>query len=378
MGGDVRSEVGRILRGLRQDLGLSLKEVEERTAELGLRLPRSTINDIESGRSSLPVEALATLGSVFGVGTLDLLSEVVARLGRGRVQGETVEDLARRGQALLKNGGDLEAAWHFDAAAKGAGDVAQAARMSLNASHAYFMAGAYALSLHRVERVLDADGLPAEVRLSALARYANLLACLGRNGRARDALELVRAARRDMDEGRAVRYSLVTECWALLVLGDDPRTARDVARRAAKLCAGAGEPADQARALAGAALAGLAAGDVQSAIRDGESAVGMAEGTDDAAARVVAAVATARLVLSSSPRRVVDLLAFAAESRAFPQHRAEFLAAWRLLERVAVAGEDYRQAERWRRRARRVVDPVARRVAACYLRGLGDLEGEER
>ncbi len=377
MENEVRAEIGRVVRELREKAGLTLQGLEEKTAELGVRLPRSTINDIEAGRSSIPAEALAVLGSVLGVGTLDLLSRVVERIGASRVAAGSPEELAARGQELAERGADLEAAWHYDAAARATADEVTAAKMLTNASRAYFMAGAYELSLQRIEMVLDREGLPGDVRLAALARSAYLLAALGRNGRARDQLLLVRRYREESGEIAPLPYSEVTESWTLLVLGEDADRIRATGRRGAEGYREFGRNADVARALAGVALASLLDGGDPDAAKVADEALKLASRGKDQGAIVLASVTVAAFALRADPGRVPALLRFATVPRPALAHRAECLAAWMLLEQLAGASGDHRTAARWRRKADRVHDPVCRRLAGCYTRGLLAAEGRE-
>ncbi len=365
--GDVRSSVGNFLWETRERRGLTLAEVERRTAALGFRLPRSTINDIESGRASLPVEAVGVLTSVLGLGTLDLLSRVVVSLGRVRARGSRPGELAERGTSLAREGADLEAAWHFDAAAEMTPDPRDAARQLLNASHAYFMAGAYELSLQRVEDVLDRDDLPPEIRLSAWARLVSLLAALGRDGRARDAILLLRVYRERVSRGRSVAYSLVTEAWAGLALGLDPGEIRDAARRAARLYRLRKEGADAARALCAVALSLGRQGRAGDALRAARQAADLLQNGGDEPASALVAVTRASLARGEGYEATCRELAFAASPRCRLRHRAEALAAWWILEREAVRSGNYAAARRWRRRAATVTDPVTRKLATIWV-----------
>jgi transcriptional regulator with XRE-family HTH domain len=62
------------VRRHRQEQGISAQQLDERTAELGMRIPRSVLANLENGRrENLDVSELVILGQALGIAPLDLL-----------------------------------------------------------------------------------------------------------------------------------------------------------------------------------------------------------------------------------------------------------------------------------------------------------------
>ncbi len=114
----LRSSIGAHLRRTRQALGWTLDDVVDRVARDGLRLSRSTLHRIETGKTSLPVDAVASLSRVMGL-SLGYLEDVI-RASETRefidTGDATFESLLDRGLSLASSGDAPRALRLFEAA----------------------------------------------------------------------------------------------------------------------------------------------------------------------------------------------------------------------------------------------------------------------
>ncbi|UCF66151.1 MAG: helix-turn-helix domain-containing protein [Acidobacteriota bacterium] len=114
----VRRHVGQHLRRTRHALGWTLEDVTTRLAHDGVRLSRSTLHRIETGRTVLALETVSALCRVMGV-PFGYLEEIVRSAAAQReidLTGYRFEELIAQGHALGARGRVALALQHFEAA----------------------------------------------------------------------------------------------------------------------------------------------------------------------------------------------------------------------------------------------------------------------
>jgi transcriptional regulator with XRE-family HTH domain len=92
----VTAKVAASVRHLRMEQGISAQKLADRTAELGMPVPRNTIANLENGRRDhVAVDELVALADALGVPPADLLSGDAVRAGLRRRAEELRAEAAR-------------------------------------------------------------------------------------------------------------------------------------------------------------------------------------------------------------------------------------------------------------------------------------------
>ncbi len=227
-GGREEAGIGRVLRGLRLERGLVLADLDALSAERGYRLSRARLSEIERGEAPIKLHDLVVLGHLYGIDPGDLLleaeTEAVAPAGVGDNE-ESPDELFEKGKSLYYLGKPLDAAWSFDAAARGRDPVERDARclMLTSAAHAYERAGMMRLALRRGQQALDVLEEDAPTRTRAVAKVCILLCHSGARGRAYLYLTFIsRAIEETRTRDRVLHATLLHQYnVALHLLGSD-------------------------------------------------------------------------------------------------------------------------------------------------------------
>lgn len=148
--GDWTEHIGKAVARHRKQKGLSAQALSDRCAEMGFRIPRNTITNLENGRKeSVPVHEMWLLARALDVAAIDLLFPLT-------FEGGVVPDLDERLE---------EGAWILRAEGKADSQFrlyerhAQQARVVASREDAW--ACAYSASdLHDTRRTMESEGMP--------------------------------------------------------------------------------------------------------------------------------------------------------------------------------------------------------------------------
>ena len=353
MNDGVRGAIGRLLRRLRTERGVSLVKVEELTAKAGTRVPRSRLSMLERGDAPVQLDDVQVLCRVYGMDLVDLLVEALAAPPTGFPAGDLPpEELCSNAERLLDDGQALEADWVFDEAGHRSNPEGREllARAFIGASIAYQRSGATGLAVRRIEQALDVLQGDSRIRIQALARYAFLLSESGATGRACDQLELALARMSDRSDRRLSAF--VTGNQAIVLFAAERYAeALAQARKAARTYRICGSAANASRQLMLAARCELRLGHRDRAVRLARDGAALAEESGQRDCRAWSLIVLGEVLLATGRHDEAEAAARAATD--LLDHSG--LAVWKnrtygLREEIARAAGRTREAARWRRR----------------------------
>ena len=177
----VGKRFGSYLRRIREDRRLSLDAVEERSVSYPERVTKSHLSRIETGKAIPTFPRVYALSRIYGVPIAELAERFDLDLRSGLVHsgldGQTVEELLESAEAWVQRGAYDEALQLFEQA------LTQAEAESPAGGSAYQRAalGQVTCLLHlesyhsakdAAEQLLNHDGLPVRIELSALYHQA--------------------------------------------------------------------------------------------------------------------------------------------------------------------------------------------------------------
>lgn len=359
----VRRSIGRLLRRLRAERGVSLIKLEELTGKLGSRVPRSRLSMLERGEVGVQLDDVQVLCRVYGMELADLVLEALAAKNDGRFSAEmTPTDLCERAERLLDDGRALDAGWAFDEANLRAGleDRGSSARALLGASIAYQRAGISLLAIRRIERaldVLDAFDGGSKAYTQCLARYGFLLSEVGAFNRAFDQIQLASSRVKGAHDMSLRAFVGGNEALVLFAAGRYSE-ALSVARETARRYQRCGSPSMSSRQLALAARCELKLGDAARAIRVARDSVALAEEAGQKDSHIWSLIVMAEILFEAGRHEEADESARrASELLAGSGLEPWKVRAYTLLEAIARAARRSHDVTRWRRERHRL-DPM--------------------
>ncbi|RMG48791.1 MAG: helix-turn-helix domain-containing protein [Acidobacteria bacterium] len=181
---EVRRAVGERLRRTRTALGLTLDDLARRLDARGVKVSRSTIHRIETGRSPQPLETVAAMCAALAL-PLSAIEETARSAWRARcidLSGAGYDELMRRGNRLGARGRFHEALAAFEAAHDRAlldgGPVREReirrSRALLHVADCLHRLRCYQLALDAAGRALNLAGDSADDRLRAVALHISI------------------------------------------------------------------------------------------------------------------------------------------------------------------------------------------------------------
>lgn len=246
---DLSRKVASLLKQRRRDLGISLQEVEGRAARLGVRLPASTLLQIERGALNPDARRWIALVHIYNVELLADSMELGAMAGV-RTPAGSLEELTERGTQAWMSGDLGNALAHALAIRE---HPAQGARAQVLKQAALICFATYARNLgkYRLARQMVEELLVQPLSRRELTDTLVLAASVWLGlGSPEAALAMVERAGKRVDPGDPQRVAYVEHQWAkLLVHAHEPREAQRHLERALALYRQVDDRYNEVRAL---------------------------------------------------------------------------------------------------------------------------------
>lgn len=234
---------------IRRELGLSLQEIEERAARLGVRIPLAARMQIERGDLDPAVRCWLALLHVDNVEVLADAMELGGLAGGGTPPGD-LEELTERGTQAWKSGDIREALRHALAVRE---HPAEDARSQLLKQGALICFATYARNLgkFRLAQCMVHELLLQPLSRRELTETLVLAASIWSGlGSSEAALAMVERAAKRVEPHDLQRVAYVEHQWAKLLLrSGEPKEAEHHLDRAVALYRQVSDPYNEARAL---------------------------------------------------------------------------------------------------------------------------------
>ena len=249
MGRQQQTRIAHLLKQRRRDLGFSLQDVQTRAAQLGVRLPASTLMEIERGDLNPNARRWIALLHIYNLELLADSMELGGLAGVRRPTG-TLEELSARGTEAWKSGNVGSALAHALAIREHPGDDPRSRTLKQGALICFATyarnLGKYRLARQIVEELL-VQPLPQPALTDTLVLAASIWVGLGCP---EAALAMVERAAKRRDPADPLRMAYVEHQWAKVLLrSGEPHEAERHLDRAIALYREVGERYNELRAL---------------------------------------------------------------------------------------------------------------------------------